>query len=168
MVEEMETDAGMEKRMQYFRLACAALLSVGVAFPAWAGWLDLSDITHQLNANAAAIHNAQQSAQAAAPLNIQPLLDKIFIDLSKLPDERLYVLNAAPDVCMTPAELDCRGVPTATVKPFVAMALDRRKAEHADRATQQSLYVSAGGFGVSVLSLFLSAYGFAKERRRRR
>jgi hypothetical protein len=36
------------------------------------------------------------------------------------------------------------------------MALDRRKAEHADAATRQSFYLSSGGFGVSVLSLLLS------------
>jgi hypothetical protein len=144
------------------------LLAVVIACPAWADMF--SDIIrHSIitNPSIGAIQNAQQNAQAAAPINIQPLLDKIFIDLSKLPDERLYVLNAAPDVCITPAELDCHGVPTATVKPFVAMALDRRKAEHADTATRQSLYISGGGFGVSVLSLFLSAYGLFKQRRRR-
>jgi hypothetical protein len=153
--------------MRNVRTAFASLLlAVGLAYPAWANFLD--DVIRSANPSIGAIRNAQQNAQAAAPINIQPLLDKIFVDLSKLPDERLYVLNAAPDVCTTPAELDCRGVPTATVKPFVAMALDRRKAEHADTATRQSLYISGGGFGVSVLSLVLSAFGFFKERRKRR
>jgi hypothetical protein len=122
----------------------------------------------QIGASMRAIENAQKSAQFAAPVNLQPVLDKIFEDLSKLPDERLYVLNAAPDVCTTPQILDCHAVPTATVKPFVGMALERRKAEHADKAAQQSFYLSSGGFLVSVLSLLVSGFGVFSARKKRR
>jgi hypothetical protein len=154
--------------MQNVWLALASLILVlCVEGPAFADFLgDVVRSIQAQNVTIGAIQNAQKSVQAAAPANIQPQLDKIFEDLSNLPDERLYILNAAPDVCSTPQILDCRGVPTATVKPFVAMALDRRKAEHTDNATRQSFYVASGGFRVSVLSLLLGGYGALRQKKR--
>ena len=44
--------------------------------------------------------------------------------------------------------------------------IDQRKAEHTDKASQASFYISSGGFAVSILSLILSAFGTFAGRRR--
>jgi hypothetical protein len=59
------------------------------------------------------------NAQKAAPPSIQPTLDEIFRDREKLPDEQLYMLNAAADVCAMSDIVNCWGIVSATVKPFV-------------------------------------------------
>jgi hypothetical protein len=93
-----------------YGLLASLILVLCVEGPAFADFLgDVVRSIQAQNVTIGAIQNAQKSVQAAAPANIQSQLDKIFEDLSNLPDERLYILNAAPDVCSTPQILDCRG-----------------------------------------------------------
>ncbi len=83
-------------------------------------------------------------------------------------DEQLYFLNASAEVCSDATVLNCRGVPSTAVKPFIGMALDKRKADRIDKASQASLYVSARGFGVIILFLALSAFATFKAPKGRR
>jgi hypothetical protein len=85
----------------------------------------LSDITTIPNINDT-LGKAAKDLKAAAPADTQVKLDSIFADLEQIPDEQLYPLKGKADVCATPKVLDCRGLPSATVKPLVEVAIDFR------------------------------------------
>ena len=107
------------------------------------------------------------SSKAASPVNTQAALDAISHDLDKLSDEHLYFLKASSDVCTTPQYLNCRGLSSATVRPFVEMTLDKRRATLTRIDFSRTFYLSSGSLVVSVVSLLISGLATFMGWRRR-
>ena len=107
---------------------------------------------------------AIQKVKQQEPVDTQKKLDEVLKELSQRSDEELYVLKASSDVCKAPKPLDCKAVPSATVKPYVEMTLDLRRVKEAQRNTQNSFYIAAGGAGLGVISLIVSIIALLRKR----
>ena len=119
-----------------------------------------------------ALQQQQAAEKATADLKknqslaIQAELERIYVTLVTAPDDNLYFLKAAPDVCGYPTRLDCKIAPSTAVKPLVDVALERRKSESGQKDTQHAFYVSAGSLFVSVVSLIVSAATGVRKKNR--
>ena len=162
----------MRKTLAILALSASAIATAANAD--WLGNIGLSNITKAIDG--AGIQQALQQQQAAEKaaadlkknqsLAIQAELERIYVTLTTAPDDNLYFLKAAPDVCGYPTRLDCKVAPSTAVKPLVDVALERRKSESGQKDTQQAFYVSAGSLFVSVISLVVSS-GLVGRRKRK-
>jgi hypothetical protein len=110
------------------------------------------------------IPNAVDKSVAVLPANVQSAAPAVRQDLTKMSQDDLDVLYYSADPCKYPQLLSCNGVPSADVKAFVSAERDRRKDAEARSDSDHNLYLASGGFGVSVLSLMLSAFGALNSR----
>jgi hypothetical protein len=89
-------------------------------------------------------------------LDQQTKLQILYKTLDSISEEDLYFLKAAPDSCATPDILQCDGLVGAIVKPFIDMALDKRKAKDAAEEAQRTYNLSWWAFVVAAISLITS------------
>jgi hypothetical protein len=97
------------------------------------------------------------------PAEVQALVKDLWKDLIKTDDADLYILKSLSDVCL--GEIDCRGIPSKDVKPFVEAALASRQTAETATIAWRSLYVAAGSLFVSFLSVGFAALTLAKRKK---
>jgi hypothetical protein len=97
-----------------------------------------------------------------SPAEERPLLDAISGDLKQKPTAELFQLKAYEDVCAIDA-IDCRGLTTAKVKPFIdAILSDRQSAETALYA-RTSDFIAAGSLFISIVALIFTALSYRRR-----
>jgi hypothetical protein len=141
------------------------------AIPAFCGLLVFSAQAGFFNdafqAQIRAIGEAQrgiilQQAQAPKSPAVQMSVEELFTVLNAIPDVGLYQLKIG-DACQLPKILDCKGLAPSTVRSAVDSVVELRKVNLSREEAERSFYISAGGLGISVLSLLLSAMAFRKK-----
>ena len=95
-----------------------------------------------------------------APQEKRKLLTKVFSELVSEPDEQLYILKREDDPCAATEMLDCMGLSSSLVKPFIDMALDHKKLVQSLKAATWSNRVSLAGIVISFLALTISFLKF--------
>jgi len=114
------------------------------------------------------IDRSKAQIKEQTPVVSQAKLAEVFEELGKIPEGKLYLLKAASDPCSLTETLDCKGLPSASIKPAIDVTLDQRKAIAAREDTIRTFYVSAGSLVVSGLSLIFSFFVFLKKPDRAR
>jgi hypothetical protein len=94
------------------------------------------------------------------PEQFQETVEALFNNFLRLSEAQLAMLNAAgDDVCVSPL-VDCQGVPSKNVKPFIEKALAYKQARESVAIARQSVAIAAGGLDTSRLSLVVSVAAF--------
>jgi hypothetical protein len=97
-----------------------------------------------------------------SPADERPLLNAISDDLKQKTNAELFQLKAYEDVC-TIDLIDCRGLTSAKVKPFIdAILSDRQSAENVLSA-HTSNNIAAGSLFISLVALIFTALGYRKR-----
>jgi hypothetical protein len=94
---------------------------------------------------------------------IQKLLRGLYAELLQKPNDELYILKSVDDPCMSES-LECNGVPTKTVKPFIEAALAQKHAVEAATIGWRGLFVAMGSLIVSFFSLIVAFAALFKRR----
>lgn len=97
------------------------------------------------------------------PESQKDIFRRLLVELVGLSMEDLYLLKAG-DPCGYPEILQCRGVQSANLKPFVENALDLQKETMARRESQISRVISVGGVAISLSSLLISVLSFRRKK----
>jgi hypothetical protein len=97
------------------------------------------------------------------PEAIQKLLPGLYAELLQKPNDELYILKSIDDPCMSDS-LDCNGVPTKTVKPFIEAALAQKHAVETATIGWHGLFVAIGGMFISFFSLIVAFAALFKRR----
>jgi hypothetical protein len=97
-----------------------------------------------------------------SPADERPLLDAITGDLKQKSSAELFQLKAYEDVCSIDI-VDCRGLTTAKVKPFIdAVLSDRQSAETALDARASNI-IAAGSLLISIVALIFTALSYRRR-----
>jgi len=97
-----------------------------------------------------------------SPADERPLLDAISDDLKQKSNAELFQLRAYEDVCAIDV-VDCRGLTTAKVKPFIdAVLSDRQSAETALDARASNI-IAAGSLFISIVALIFTTLSYRKR-----
>jgi hypothetical protein len=97
------------------------------------------------------------------PAEVQDIVKELWGKLVGLDDADLYILKSLPDVCL--GNVDCLGLHSRDVKPFVEAALAARQTFETATIAWRSLYVAAGSLFISFLSVGIAALTFATRKR---
>jgi hypothetical protein len=92
-------------------------------------------------------------------------LDAIAKNLEKNTDAELYMLRAAPDVCVTDL-VDCEGLTDTKVKPFIDAVLAKRQTLETVAYYQRTNLIAGGSLFVGLLALIVSGLSYRANRRR--
>jgi hypothetical protein len=84
------------------------------------------------------------------PEQFQALLEEMFYGFLKLSEAQLYMLSAAGDHVCRSTLIDCQGVPSENVKPFIEKALAHKQSANSTTVAQLSLAVAFAAFLISV------------------
>lgn len=93
------------------------------------------------------------------PEEFQKVVEGLFDELVKLSEAQLYMLNSVDEVCNS-LLIDCQGVPSKNVKPFVEKALSFKQTSEANAIAGGSLVTARLSLAVAFAALLISVAGF--------
>jgi hypothetical protein len=97
------------------------------------------------------------------PREVQEVVRPLFAKLLDKPNDELYLLKAHKDVCALTELIDCDGVSSQVIKPFVDSALDLKKYNDSAYRSWVSLVIALGSLVVSLLSLAFAVLAFVRK-----
>jgi hypothetical protein len=97
-----------------------------------------------------------------SPADERPLLDAISGDLKQKTNAELFQLKAYEDVCAIDV-IDCRGLTTAKVKPFIDAILSDRQSAETALSAHTANNIAAGSLFISLVALIFTALGYRKR-----
>lgn len=86
------------------------------------------------------------------PEEAQALVKQLWHSLLQVDEADLYRLKWLPDVCI---EIDCQGVPSKDVKPYVDLVLSYKQSAAKVVREQLAIAISVAAFVISVVGLFI-------------
>ena len=93
----------------------------------------------------------------------QEQLDKISAKLKQETSAKLYELRAYSDVCVNDL-INCRGLPSTKVKPFIDAILSARQTSDAAAFSHNANLISGGSLFVSFIALIFTGLSFRRRR----
>jgi hypothetical protein len=106
---------------------------------------------------------AAQELSKRQPDEVQALVKELWKDLVRSDDAELYILKSLDNVCL--GEIDCRGIPSKDVKPFVEAALAAKQTIETATIAWRGLYVAAGSLFVAFLSMGFAGLTFVTRKK---
>jgi hypothetical protein len=97
-----------------------------------------------------------------SPADERPLLNAISNDLKQKPNAELFQLKAYEDVCAIDV-IDCHGLTTAKVKPFIDSILSDRQSAETALYARTSDFIAAGSLFISIIALIFTALSYRKR-----
>jgi hypothetical protein len=99
-----------------------------------------------------------------APIEERPLLEVISSELQRKTDSELYKLKAFEDICANDL-VNCRGLPSAKIKPFIDAELSARHAAETASLARLANFIAEGSLFISCLALIFTALTYLSTRK---
>ena len=100
-----------------------------------------------------------------APMETRKLLSQVFRQLVEQPNDRLYILKNDLDPCTATEMIDCRGLESQLVRPFIDAALDHRKSVESLHEFTWTIRAAVASCLISFFALVISFLQFRRHKR---